>query len=61
MLKCIDPASNLTKLAEQAMSMRRVHPTSLLQYYTAESADIVSRLYPQDFEILGYPLWDGGN
>jgi hypothetical protein len=28
MLKCIDPASNLTKLAEQAMSMQRVHPTS---------------------------------
>jgi hypothetical protein len=40
-----------------------VHATGasnkLLQYYTAESADIVSRLYPQDFEILGYSLCDG--
>lgn len=57
MLTFIDP-SNFTKMATG-----NVHATGasnkLLQYYTPESADIVSRLYQQDFEILGYPLWDG--
>lgn len=58
MLTFIDPANLTSKMATG-----NVHATGasnkMLEYYTAESADIVSRLYQHDFEILGYPLWDG--
>lgn len=40
-----------------------VHATGasnrLAEHYDSETAAIVSRLYAEDFRVLGYPLWDG--
>lgn len=56
MLQSLDPRS-------VGVTTGNVHATGastrLLEHYDAETAAIVSRLYADDFRILGYPLWDG--
>lgn len=31
----------------------------LLDYYTPELASMVTAIYREDFEVFGYPTWDG--
>jgi len=56
MLRSIDPTS-------VGHATGNVHATGasnrLAEHYDAKTAAIVSRLYADDFRILGYPLWDG--
>ena len=56
MLRSIDPD-------KVEVAMGNFHATGasnrLHEHYDRKTAEIVSRLYADDFEILGYPLWDG--
>jgi hypothetical protein len=48
---------------EGRMAVGHVHGTNassrLNEYYTQESALMVTKIYSTDFEILEYPIWDG--
>lgn len=57
MLQNIDP-NNVTIATGSVHATGASSPDLLRQYYDAEALDIVSRLYADDFRILGYPLWD---
>lgn len=56
MLSSIDPE-------QVGVTTGNVHATGasnrLAEHYTPKAAEIISRLYADDFRILGYPLWDG--
>ena len=57
MLQSIDPGQvNVTTGSFHATGASSA--AKLREHYDSETAEIVSRLYADDFRILGYPLWN---
>mmetsp|Transcript_16403 Transcript_16403/g.42026 ORF Transcript_16403/g.42026 Transcript_16403/m.42026 type:complete len:410 (-) Transcript_16403:214-1443(-) len=56
-------AALLAGSKDATLATGTLHATSawsrLYDHYTSAAAEIVTRLYAKDFEILNYPTWDG--